>query len=138
MRLAKDTLSHAIPTGDDAAILARAFDALLEKLAKQKFAATEKPVCLAGTRRSQARTPRPRSSAPCGFVTSGVAATSVRTAIGATSAASWSSTTRTRVLSAARRVFDLIELRCRRPQRLRREAVFRVAPPDARTRSGTS
>ena len=43
MRLAKDTLSHALPTGDDAAILARAFDALLEKLAKQKFAATEKP-----------------------------------------------------------------------------------------------
>jgi hypothetical protein len=43
MRLAKDTLSHAIPTGDDAAILARAFDALLEKLARQKFAATDKP-----------------------------------------------------------------------------------------------
>jgi hypothetical protein len=43
MRLAKDTLSHAIPTGDDAAVLDRAFDALLEKLAKQKFAATEKP-----------------------------------------------------------------------------------------------
>jgi hypothetical protein len=43
MLLAKDTLSHAVPTGDDAAILARAFDALLEKLAKQKFAATEKP-----------------------------------------------------------------------------------------------
>lgn len=43
MRLAKDMLSHAIPTGDDAAILDRAFDALLEKLAKQKFAATDKP-----------------------------------------------------------------------------------------------
>jgi hypothetical protein len=43
MRLAKDTLSHAIPTGDDAAVLDRAFDALLEKLAKQKFAATGKP-----------------------------------------------------------------------------------------------
>jgi hypothetical protein len=43
MRLAKDTLSHALPTGDDAAVLDRAFDALLEKLAKQKFAATEKP-----------------------------------------------------------------------------------------------
>ena len=40
MRLAKDTLSHAVPTGDDAAVLDRAFDALLEKLAKQKFAAT--------------------------------------------------------------------------------------------------
>jgi hypothetical protein len=43
MRLAKDTLSHAVPTGDDAAILARAFDALLEKLARQKFAATDRP-----------------------------------------------------------------------------------------------
>jgi hypothetical protein len=43
MRLAKDALSHAIPTGDDAAILGRAFDALLEKLAKQKFAATDRP-----------------------------------------------------------------------------------------------
>ena len=49
MRLAKDSLSHAIPTGDDAAILARAFDALLEKLAKQKFAATEKPRVSRGT-----------------------------------------------------------------------------------------
>jgi hypothetical protein len=43
MRLAKDTLSHAIPTSDDAVVLDRAFEALLEKLAKQKFAATEKP-----------------------------------------------------------------------------------------------
>jgi hypothetical protein len=50
MRLAKDMLSHAIPTGDDAAILSRAFDALLEKLAKQKFAATEKPRASQGTR----------------------------------------------------------------------------------------
>ena len=31
------------PPGDDAAILARAFDALLEKLAKQKFSATDRP-----------------------------------------------------------------------------------------------
>ena len=50
MRLAKDTLSHAVPTGDDAAILARAFDALLEKVAKQKFAATEKPRVSRGTK----------------------------------------------------------------------------------------
>jgi hypothetical protein len=49
MRLAKDTLSHAIPTGDDAAILSRAFDALLEQLARQKFAATEKPRVSQGT-----------------------------------------------------------------------------------------
>jgi hypothetical protein len=50
MRLAKDTLSHAVPTGDDAAILDRAFDALLEKVAKQKFAATEKPRVSRGTK----------------------------------------------------------------------------------------
>ena len=50
MRLAKDTLSHAIPTGDDAAVLDRAFDALLEKLAKQKFAATDKPRVSRGTK----------------------------------------------------------------------------------------
>jgi len=50
MRLAKDTLSHAVPTGDDAAVLDRAFDALLEKLAKQKFAATDKPRVARGTR----------------------------------------------------------------------------------------
>jgi hypothetical protein len=35
--------AHAIPTRDDAAVLDRAFDALLEKLAKQKFAATDRP-----------------------------------------------------------------------------------------------
>jgi hypothetical protein len=50
MRLARDTLSHAVPTGDDAAILDRAFDALLEKLAKQKFAATGKPRVSRGTK----------------------------------------------------------------------------------------
>jgi hypothetical protein len=43
IRLAKDTLGHAVPSGDDAAILDRAFDALLEKLEKQRFAATKKP-----------------------------------------------------------------------------------------------
>jgi hypothetical protein len=50
MRLAKDTLSHAIPTGDDAAILGRAFDALLEKLAKQKFRAPTNRLGSRGTR----------------------------------------------------------------------------------------
>jgi hypothetical protein len=59
MRLAKDTLSHAIPTGDDAAILGRAFDALLEKLAKQKFAATEKPRV---SRRTKSGTQEPRAA----------------------------------------------------------------------------
>jgi hypothetical protein len=50
MRLAKDTLSHAIPTGDDADVLNRAFDALLETLAKQKFAATDQPRVSRGTK----------------------------------------------------------------------------------------
>jgi hypothetical protein len=39
LRLAKDMLRHAIPSGDDAAILDRALIALLPDLAKKKFAA---------------------------------------------------------------------------------------------------
>ena len=43
LRLAKDMLGHAIPSGDDAAILRRAVKALLVELAKKKFADTSKP-----------------------------------------------------------------------------------------------
>jgi hypothetical protein len=43
LRLAKDMLRHALPTGDDAAILDRALAALLAELARQKFGATDKP-----------------------------------------------------------------------------------------------
>ena len=43
LRLAKDMLRHAIPAGDDAAILDRALTALRADLARKKFAATEKP-----------------------------------------------------------------------------------------------
>jgi hypothetical protein len=43
LRLARDMLRHAIPSGDDAAILDRALTALLLELAKAKFAATEAP-----------------------------------------------------------------------------------------------
>jgi hypothetical protein len=43
LRLAQDMLSHAIPTGDDAAVLDRALTALLVELAKKKFADTPKP-----------------------------------------------------------------------------------------------
>jgi len=43
LRLAKDMLSHAIPSGDDAAILDRALTALLVDLARKKFADTPKP-----------------------------------------------------------------------------------------------
>ena len=42
-RLAKDMLGHAIPSGDDAAILDRAYTALLAELLKKKFAQTPKP-----------------------------------------------------------------------------------------------
>jgi hypothetical protein len=43
LRLAKDMLSHAIPSGDEAAVLDRALTALLVDLAKKKFADTRKP-----------------------------------------------------------------------------------------------
>ena len=43
LRLARDMLRHAIPTGDEAKILDRAFDALLAELARAKFAATASP-----------------------------------------------------------------------------------------------
>ena len=38
IRLAKDILGHAVPSGDDAVILDRAFTALLAELARKKFA----------------------------------------------------------------------------------------------------
>jgi hypothetical protein len=50
MRLAKDMLGHAIPSGDDEAILDRAFTALLVELAKKKFADTRTPRRSRGTK----------------------------------------------------------------------------------------
>jgi len=43
LRLAKDMLGHAIPSGDDAAVLDRALTVLLADLARKKFADTPKP-----------------------------------------------------------------------------------------------
>ena len=43
LRLAQDMLRHAIPSGDEAAILDRALTALLVQLARKKFAATARP-----------------------------------------------------------------------------------------------
>ena len=43
LRLAKDLLRHAVPSGDDAAILDRALTALLTDVARKKFAATDRP-----------------------------------------------------------------------------------------------
>jgi len=57
LRLAKDVLSHAIPSGDDAAVLDRALTALLRDLAKKKFGDTPKP------RRSRGKEPRARDAA---------------------------------------------------------------------------
>jgi hypothetical protein len=53
LRLAKDTLGHAIPSGDDASVLDRALTVLLADLARKKFAETPKP---RPTRGSNART----------------------------------------------------------------------------------
>jgi hypothetical protein len=52
LRLAKDMLSHAIPSGDDAAVLDLALTALLVDLAKKKFADTRNP---RGSRAKDAR-----------------------------------------------------------------------------------
>jgi hypothetical protein len=49
LRLAKEMLRHAIPSGDDAAILDRALTALLADLARKKFAATDQPRPSRGT-----------------------------------------------------------------------------------------
>jgi hypothetical protein len=49
LRLAKDLLRHALPSGDEAAILDRALTALLTDLAQRKFAATERPRLSSGT-----------------------------------------------------------------------------------------
>jgi hypothetical protein len=43
LRLARDLLRHALPSGDDAALLDRALTALLVDLARTKFAATDSP-----------------------------------------------------------------------------------------------
>jgi hypothetical protein len=43
LRLAKDMLGHALPSGDDAAIIDRALRALIAELARKKFAQTRAP-----------------------------------------------------------------------------------------------
>jgi hypothetical protein len=49
LQLARDLLRHTIPEGDTAAIIDRALTALLEDLARQKFAATRRPRTGRGT-----------------------------------------------------------------------------------------
>jgi hypothetical protein len=57
LRLAKDLLRHAIPSGDDAAILDRALTALLVELARRKFAATDAPGASRGSNPASRRVP---------------------------------------------------------------------------------
>jgi hypothetical protein len=78
LRLAKDMLRHAIPSGNEATVLDRALDALLADLAKKKFAATDKPrparKATPGSRHVPARVKRVvwlRDLGRCAFVASG-------------------------------------------------------------------
>jgi hypothetical protein len=54
LRRAKDLLGHAVPAGDDDAVLNRALTVLLDKLAREKCAQTDKP------RPGRSRSPRAR------------------------------------------------------------------------------
>jgi hypothetical protein len=49
LRLAKDMLGHAVPTGDEAVVLDRALTALLVDLARSRFGATDRPRPAPGT-----------------------------------------------------------------------------------------
>jgi hypothetical protein len=78
LRLAKDLLRHAVPSGDEAVILDRALSALLEDLAQKKFAATEKgrpsPGPAPGSRHIPAEVKRAvwlRDLGRCAFVAEG-------------------------------------------------------------------
>jgi hypothetical protein len=75
LRLARDMLRHAIPSGDDAAVLERALGTLLEELARKKFAAAERPrpaqATAAGSRHVPAQVKRAvwlRDLGRCAFV----------------------------------------------------------------------
>ena len=76
--MAKDMLSHAIPSGDEAAILDRALTLLLEDLDRKKFAASDHPrpgrPALEGSRHVPAEVKRAvwaRDSGRCGFIGAG-------------------------------------------------------------------
>jgi hypothetical protein len=75
LELAQDLLSHAVPSGDAAAVLERALDVLLEDLLRRKFAATEDPregrATAAGSRHISAAVRRDvylRDRGRCAFV----------------------------------------------------------------------
>lgn len=62
LRLAKDMLGHAVPSGDDAAVVERALRALLAELARKKFAGTRAPRSPARTDRAEAPAVRKAAS----------------------------------------------------------------------------
>jgi hypothetical protein len=75
LELAQDLLSHAMPSGDVAAVLERALDLLLEDLLRRKFAATDVPrdgrATAAGSRHVPASVKRAvylRDRGRCAFV----------------------------------------------------------------------
>jgi hypothetical protein len=78
LRRAKELLSHAIPSGDEAAILDRALTALLVDLARQKLAASARPRPSTGTAPGSRHIPAEvrravwlRDHARCAFVGAG-------------------------------------------------------------------
>ncbi|PYQ21546.1 MAG: hypothetical protein DMF79_07915 [Acidobacteria bacterium] len=78
LRLAQDLLRHAIPTGDLGEIFDRALTALVEKLAREKLAATERPRASRVTKISSRHIPAEvrravwlRDGGRCGFVGKG-------------------------------------------------------------------
>jgi hypothetical protein len=75
LRLARDMLGHAMPSGDDAAVLERALTVLLAELAKKKFADPRQPrpsrSAKAGTRDPSAKVERAvwlRDLGRCAFI----------------------------------------------------------------------
>ena len=81
LRLARDMLRHAIPSGDDAAVLDRALTALLSDLARKRFAATDTPRPSRGTAPGSRHVPaeaRGLSSATSGVARSSAPAATAR------------------------------------------------------------
>jgi hypothetical protein len=65
LRRAQDLLRHAIPSGDEAAVLGRALAALLAELARKKHAAAERPRPItAAADAAAARAPAARATGP--------------------------------------------------------------------------
>ena len=141
LRLAKDLLRHAIPSGDDAAILDRALTALLAELAKKKFAATT----IRARRRGRSRiTPHPGRGEARGL---DARPRTVRLPDEATAAASgrfWSSITSKPYAVGGEPTVSNVQLRCRRHNEYEARCTSgRYEPTRARvrarrtTRSGT-